>query len=168
MKFTSVARTMSGAVAIAMLSSVVASAGTIRQAPSGSAGRHFAPTSVSNGVRPMTTCPSVFTGGCFEVAISSPISFEWCVSTSGNCSTGLVGVWTWTATNTTYPKGKPAKPKKFQGTWSPNPGNPSVLTLHVSKGKNSKGKIKFANSNTTCSSTYGCFSDFVVYGISIL
>src|SRR5271165_2766169 len=81
----------------------------------------------SSGVTHDTTCPSGFYA-CALTDASTPYQAEWCVSSSGNCSSGLVGTWTWSAPVTNLKNGKPAK-KNPKAVWSPNPGNPSVLTI---------------------------------------
>jgi hypothetical protein len=116
--------------------------------------------------RPNLSCPSQYSGGCVTPTASSPAQFEWCVSTSGNCSSGLVGTFDWTSSITLAKNGKAYKGKKFSSTWSPDPGNPSVLTISAKRKKAKGTKVVYADSQTTCSSSYGCFSDFVVYGIT--
>jgi hypothetical protein len=79
---------------------------------------------------------------------------EICISTSGNCSSGLVGTWTWSDVVVKAKNGK--KYKKIKTSWSPNPGNPSVNTLKVKKIKNSNGKVIYAENLTACESTSYC------------
>ena len=73
-----------------------------------------------------------------------------CISTSGNCTTGLVGEWNWADTIVTL-KGK--KYKKFKESWSPNPGNPSTQTIVVKKVKNTHGKVKWVDEINACEVT---------------
>ena len=120
----------------------------------------------STNARPDSSCP--YSGGCFVVLAGSPLTAEWCISSTGNCSSGLVGVWNWTATVTNVKTGKVSKPGKGPVTavWSPDPGNPSTLTISTNFKKAAKHpKIVYTVAASTCDSSIGCFSDFVVYGI---
>jgi hypothetical protein len=114
---------------------------------------------------PDTSCSSEYTGGCYAVDAANPISFEWCVSSSGDCSSGLVGTWEWTSTTVVVKTGKTLK--KSIGVWSPDPGNPSTITIST-KNKNFAKKPKVVDGVylSTCSSSIGCFSDFAAYGIA--
>jgi len=119
---------------------------------------------------PDTSCPSEYTGGCYAVDAGNPVSFEWCVSSTGNCSSGLVGDFEWTATVTVVKTGKVLKPGKGAviATWSPDPGNPSTVTIAAKAKKiGKKPKVTYSVSLSACSSSIGCFSNFVTYGIEV-
>ena len=121
------------------------------------------PALKSQTVTPDTTCPSTYYA-CALTDASTPYYAEWCVSNTGNCSSGLVGTWTWSAAVTNVKNGKPAK-KNPSAVWSPDPGNPSTLTISSKNKKIGKHpKIRFAVALTACSSSYGCFSNFATYG----
>jgi hypothetical protein len=74
-----------------------------------------------------------------------------CISTSGNCTTGLVGSWNWSETITTVKTGK--KYKKIKPSFSPNPGNPTTNSFKAKKVKNSHGKVKWAAALKACEVT---------------
>jgi hypothetical protein len=165
MKLTSLPRIVSGIAALGMLSTVVASAGVISRVSPMNHARPQLVTKVLHGI-PMSppSCPSEFTGGCYSIDSSSPFEAEWCVSDSGNCSSGLVSSVSWTADAFKAKNGKPAK-KGFSASWSPNPGNPSIFTASTTKAK-AKGKVKYGAALSGCY-TGGCFTDFVVYGFQV-
>ncbi len=91
---------------------------------------------------------------CVTVSKATPFTQEWCISSTGSCASPYPGTWTWALPITTI-KGK--KYKKLASSWSPNPGNPSVLTISEKKKvKSSKGKYKYEGMLSACSPTYGC------------
>jgi hypothetical protein len=162
MRVTSFARLISGVAALGLMSTVVASAGVVR---GGTIGQHVSvrpATQMLHGI-PNTSCPSEFTGGCFAITASSPFEAEWCVSSTGDCSSGLTGPVTWTADAFKAKSGKATK--AIGAVWSPNPGNPSTITVTTKKTK-SKPKVKYGVALSGCY-TGGCFTDFVVYGFSV-
>lgn len=123
------------------------------------------PVAGRTDAHPLTSCPSEYTGGCYAVDASNPISFEWCVSSSGDCSSGLVGTWAWTSSTVVAKTGKTLK--KSIGVWSPDPGNPSTITISTKTKKFAKKpKVVDGVFLSTCDSSIGCFSDFVAYGIA--
>ena len=128
------------------------------------------PVFASSNAHPLTSCPSQYTGGCFLVDAANPISFEWCVSQSGNCSSGLIANWTWSAVVTDVKTGKVLSPGKGAVTavWNPNPDNPSTLTITTKFKKLSKKPVvKYSVANSTCEiSEPTCYDDFVIYGIA--
>lgn len=81
---------------------------------------------------------------------------ELCVSTTYNCSSGIVGYWYWVGTVVTYPKGK--KYRKIKVSYSPNPGNPVINTFKVRKLKNTHGKVKWVEKIETCNSSSSCLA----------
>lgn len=117
-------------------------------------GHHGAQFVVAGAQRP-ASCPSSKYFTCLTLYKGSN-QIEICISTSGNCSSGLVGTWTWAGTIIHVKTGK--KDKKFKVKWSPNPGNPTVNTIKVNTIKDSHGKIKYAENITACESTSYCIS----------
>jgi hypothetical protein len=110
---------------------------------------------------PMVSCSSEFTS-CFEIKYGSPYQAEWCISDSGNCSSGLVGLPQWTATVTNPKTGKPEK--GLTAVWNPDPGNPSTLTItNHRKHCSNPNKIKWVVTLSECDSS-GC-NYFGVYGV---
>ena len=102
---------------------------------------------VAAGVQRAASCPSSKYFTCLTLYKGSN-TLEICISSSGNCTSGLVGNYTWTGTIVKAKSGK--KYKKIKVAWSPNPGNPSVNTLTVKKIKNSHGKIVYAEDIQAC------------------
>jgi len=107
-------------------------------------------------------------GSCVPVSASQPFSSEYCISNSGNCSSGLVGTWTWTQVTQNIKTGKivGGKHPNPDAYWTPVTGNPSTLTI-TSKNTKLKKKCvpKFTVTLTACSSSYGCFSNFAQYDV---
>jgi hypothetical protein len=100
---------------------------------------HHMPQLVAPGAQRNASCPSTF----FVCVTLYPGTTQQgiCISTSGNCTTGLVGSWNFSGAITTYPKGK--KYKKIKVSFSPNPGNPTTISFKAKKVKNSHGKVKW-------------------------
>jgi hypothetical protein len=94
-----------------------------------------------------TSCPSSLYFTCITIYKGSN-QLEICISSSGNCTSGLAGEYTWSGTIIHVKTGK--KDKKFKISWSPNPGNPTVNTIKVNTVKDSHGKIKYAEDITAC------------------
>ena len=118
------------------------------------------------GAQPAASCPSEYTA-CFAVDSAHPVSEEFCISDSGDCSSGLDGTWDWTAVVTVVKTGKILKSGKGPVTavWSRDPGNPSTITISTDIKKLHKHPaVKWAVTLSTCNSSM-CFSDFVTYGI---
>ena len=109
---------------------------------------------VAAGVQRAASCPSTYFT-CLTLYKGSN-QIEICISTSGNCTSGLVGTWDWTDVVVKVKNGK--KYKKIKTSWSPNPGNPTVNTLKVKKIKNSNGKVIYAENLTACESTSYCIT----------
>ncbi len=128
----------SSALAASLLLSACAG-GTSQSIPSGSQtvgspmGHHGPQMVPANGLRPPASCPSAYVT-CIDVSKKKGGSVGICISTSGNCTSGLVGDWNW-STSVTNLNGKNEN-KKIKNSWSPNPGNPSTDTFKV------KGKLK--------------------------
>jgi len=102
---------------------------------------------VAAGAQHTTSCPSSKYFTCLTLYKGSN-QIEICISSSGNCTSGLVGNWTWVGKIVKAKNGK--KYKKIKVSWSPNPGNPTVNTLKVKKIKNSGGKVIYAEDITAC------------------
>jgi hypothetical protein len=109
---------------------------------------HQTPHLVAIGKR-NASCGSAFFACVTLTPPSSSIGI--CISTSGNCTSGLVGSWNWSGTVVTYPKGK--KYKKIKVSFSPNPGNPTTNTFSAKKIKNTHGKAKWAENLKACEVT---------------
>jgi hypothetical protein len=102
---------------------------------------------VAAGAQHQVSCPSSKYFTCLTLYKGSN-SIEICISTSGNCTSGLSGEYTWSQTIIKVKSGK--KYKKIKASWSPNPGNPSTNTLIVKKIKNSGGKVIYAEDIQAC------------------
>ena len=102
---------------------------------------------VATGGLHNTSCPSSKYFTCLTIYKGSN-QIEICISSSGNCTSGLVGNWTWSGKIIHVKTGK--KDKKFKVKFSPNPGNPTVNTIKVNTIKDSHGKIKYAEDITAC------------------
>ncbi|HYL27348.1 MAG TPA: hypothetical protein VEW74_05895 [Candidatus Nitrosotalea sp.] len=111
---------------------------------------HRLPQLVAPGAKHNASCPSAF----FVCDTLYPGTTQQgiCISTSGNCTTGLVGSWNFTGVIETYPKGK--KYKKIKVAYSPNPGNPTTVIFTAKKVKNTHGKVKWQNILNACEVTY--------------
>lgn len=162
----------SSALAASLVLSGCSTSGGSQAIPGGtqtSMGRHAAFEAHVVGMKHDTSCPSSFYE-CVEVSTSSPSSQEWCIVYSGtsDCSDLYPGTWTWTSENNKVKKGNPGKKtKKIKSSWSPNPGNPSTLTISVAKkAKNTKGKIKYAVQWEACNSASSCLGPIVI-GVSV-
>jgi hypothetical protein len=106
---------------------------------------HQGPQFAAYGQKQQTSCPSQYFV-CITLA-KGTTQEGICISTSGNCSSGLVGSWNW-ANKITTTKGK--KYKKIKVSVSPNPGNPVEFTYSVKKIKNTKGKVKWVDTLNAC------------------
>jgi len=114
---------------------------------------------VATGGLKNSSCPSSKYITCLTLYKGSN-QIEICVSSSGNCTSGLVGDYTWSSKIVKAKNGK--KYKKIKASWSPNPGNPSVNTLKVKKIKNSNGKVIYVDEITACGYPSGsCLSGAV-------
>ncbi|MGC1381426.1 MAG: hypothetical protein WA814_10450 [Candidatus Baltobacteraceae bacterium] len=149
----------STALAAGLLLSACSSGGSSQAIPGGSQsvgapmGQHAPHIVAVNPGQQTSGCPSSKYLLCIDINKASGGSFGLCISTSGNCSSGLVGEWTW-ATKVTTLKGKSAK-KKIHNSWDPNPGNPSTNSFtEVKKVKPSKnGSVKYVANVNACEVT---------------
>ncbi|MBV9333778.1 MAG: hypothetical protein JO146_07200 [Candidatus Eremiobacteraeota bacterium] len=101
---------------------------------------------VAYGVQHLASCPSQYFTCVTLYKGANTIGI--CISSSGNCTSGLVGNYTWSGTVVSAKTGK--KYKKIKVSWSPNPGNPTTNTLTVKKIKNSNGKVIYAENISAC------------------
>jgi hypothetical protein len=107
------------------------------------------------------SCPKGYTA-CISVL---PFTTQYCVSTNGNCTSGVApGTWIWSA-HVGRVKGQYFK--ELQATWSPNPGNPSTVTITTRQQvRKSHTKVVAYVALSVCeASSGGCYDDFAVYGI---
>jgi hypothetical protein len=120
-------------------------------APMGHHSLHLVAASPGN---PSANCPSSLYITCIDITKASGGAVEICISTSGNCSSGLVGDWNWKTVVTKLSTGKNAK-RKIHNKWSPNPGNPSTDTFtEVRAVKPSQnGSVKYVGTLTACEVT---------------
>ena len=137
------------------------------QTMSKSKGGNFQPQVIVKTATPAVSCPSSYYA-CYSVDADNPFVAEWCISDSGDCSSGLVPYASWSVVTTTIKTGKVLKKSKtFSASWSPDPGNPSILTVtDTAKKIGKKAPIKYATSLSGCY-TSGCFTDFVTYGFQV-
>jgi hypothetical protein len=110
-------------------------------------GQHQLHLVAAGGQHPSASCPSSLYFTCITI-YKGKNQIEICISSSGNCTSGLVGNWTWSGKIIHVKTGK--KDKKFKVSFSPNPGNPTVNTIKVNTIKDSHGKIKYAEDITAC------------------
>jgi hypothetical protein len=103
------------------------------------------------------SCPSSFYE-CVTVSKASPLQQQWCIVYSGtsDCSDLFPGTWTWAAP-VSKDHHKKHKKGKVISKFSPNPGNPTELTISL-KGKVKKtgGKVGYVASLTACNSANSC------------
>jgi hypothetical protein len=111
-------------------------------APMGHPAAHF----VVVGAKHDTSCPSQY---MFCVTLKKgKTTQEICYSSSGNCTSGIIGDWTWKSTIVNPKNGK--KYRKIKAKFDPNPGNPVDIIYVVKKIKNTHGKVKWAQDIQIC------------------
>lgn len=102
---------------------------------------------------------------CAEISFDTPYYEEWCISSTGSCSTLSPGTWGWLNGDAVkLKKGQPTSKsyKKIVGSYNPNPGNPTDLTIAEKKHvKSSKGKLKYAFELEACNSSSDCASGYI-------
>lgn len=77
---------------------------------------------------------------------------EWCLSSSGNCTSGLyAGRTKWTVSEKPI-KNKTGRPyHKLVASWSPVRGNPSILTINAKPtARSSKGVVGYSMTWEVC------------------
>ena len=155
-------RTLTVAAALSILASAGVSAATLRHVSPAGHQAQVTTFGSRGGVHTNFTCPPTYFA-CVSPTKASPYQDGWCVSTSGNCTTGLVGSWNWTSVVAKLGKGF----KKVKSTWSPDPGNPSTNTISDARRKAKGTKLIASVTHSTCEVTNGtCFSNFVSYGVT--
>lgn len=140
----------SSAIAASLLLSAC-STGTSSSIPGGSSVSsmgHVGPQFVVMARKDSASCPTSKYITCVDVTKASGGSVEICISTSGNCTSGLDGTWTWKSKITNL-KGKPAS-KKIKNKWSPNPGNPSTDTFKEHGKIKVTGNVEYVANLTAC------------------
>lgn len=162
----------SSALAASLMLSACSSGSTV---PAGSQsvapmGHHAgAPQVVGLGAKHDTSCPSTYYE-CVEVSKASPAQQEWCLIYSGtsDCTDLYPGTWTWSAIVVKAKNGKPTNKhsKHVKASFSPNPGNPTTLTISTNASKTSHGKIKYAVELSVCNSASSCLGPIDI-GVSI-
>ncbi len=159
----SLGRALSAAAALTLLSTSVAFAGVRQQVTAQSHARpQVVLMSSQGGVRTNYKCPTGLV--CLSITAKTPIVQEWCVSEYGNCSSGLIGTFDWTAPITILRNTK--KAHEISDGWAPNPGNPSTITISTTAAKAAATAVLVSIELSACSSTYGCFSNFEGIGIT--
>jgi len=130
--------------------------------------RHGGPQIELLGAKRNTSCPSEYIA-CVEISPTSPAEQEWCIVYSGtsDCSDLYPGTWTWDWPTYKVKKKGFKGSKKIQASSSPNPGNPTFLTISTKKAKSTKGKIKYAVELIACNSAGSCLSGYYI-GVSVL
>jgi hypothetical protein len=113
------------------------------------------PHIIAVGAKPDASCPSQFIT-CVTIKKGSPATVEICVQyTTGYCP--YPGVWTWTGQVVKVSTGAPFG--KIKQSASPNPGNPTYITITEKKRvKKSHGKYKYEDNIETCNSASSCLS----------
>ncbi|MGA8097429.1 MAG: hypothetical protein WB810_02090 [Candidatus Cybelea sp.] len=161
----------SSALAASLILSACSSGSMSQSIPGGSqsAMGHHAGTpmiQLKGGVIANASCPSSYYE-CVTVSKSSPLQQQWCIVYSGtsDCSDLYPGTWTWAA-----PVSKARhhhKKGKVVSKFSPNPGNPTELTLSI-KGRlrSSHGNVARVANLTACNSADSCVGP-VAIGIII-
>ncbi|MGB8965937.1 MAG: hypothetical protein WCB99_09890 [Candidatus Cybelea sp.] len=148
-----------------LCASTALAAGLLLSACSSGGGSQSIPGGGSQAVAPMghgvlhlvamnrvesSGCPSSKYIECIDISKKTPGTATICISTSGNCSSGLQGDWTWKTVVTNL--GGKSEKKHIKNAWSPNPGNPSTDTF-TEKGKVKKskgGSVKYVGNLTAC------------------
>jgi hypothetical protein len=126
-----------------------------------SMGRHAgAPMIQLAGAKPNTSCPSSYYE-CVTVSKTSPVQQQWCIVYSGtsDCSDLYPGTWTWSApvTKAHHRRGK------VVAKFSPNPGNPTELTISIKRHlRSSNGKIARVASLEACNSSNSCVGPLLI------
>jgi hypothetical protein len=102
------------------------------------------------------SCPSSYYE-CVTVSKASPLQQQWCIVYSGTsgCSDIFPGTWTWAA-----PVSKAHRRHhrgKVVSKFSPNPGNPTELTISIKgKVKQTGGKVGYIAALQACNSANSC------------
>jgi hypothetical protein len=126
--------------------------GAQQSAPMAKSGPHLV---VIGGQQNTGSCPSQFIT-CATVSKKTPAQIEICVQyTTGTCP--YPGVWTWSGQVQVTKTGAPFG--KITQSASPNPGNPTYITIKEKKKvKKSHGKYKYQDVIEACNSASSCLS----------
>jgi hypothetical protein len=152
----------SSALAASLILSACSSGSMSQAIPGGSQssmGRHAGtPMLHLVGAKADASCPSQYYE-CVTVSKSSPLEQQWCIVYSGtsDCSDLFPGTWTWSAPVSKAHHKKHHKKGKLIAKFSPNPGNPTELTISI-KGKVKKtgGKVGYVANLEACNSSNSC------------
>lgn len=120
---------------------------------------------VATNPQPDATCPSTFFL-CVTLTKTKALKNEICLSSTSppSCSSPAPGVWTWSGSAAVVKTGKAFK--TIAGSYKPNPGNPTNLTLKAKKKlKSTKGKYLYEWNLMACNSASSCASGAI--GIAI-
>jgi hypothetical protein len=144
MRFTLLVASAALAVSLTLSACSSGSSQAIPRGSSVAPMRDHAPRLVVIGGK--TSCGSAF----YECVTLHPgtTTIELCVTTSGNCTSGLYSNWNWASEIFNYPSGK--RYRKIKASFSPNPGNPTTNIFKVKKIKNTHGKVKWYENVTLC------------------
>lgn len=162
MTFAPLPRLLAAAAGIGMLSTSAGFASTLVRHAGAAAPQRYHIVAGWGGAHANVTCPPQYTE-CLSISRGNPSSTPFCISSAGNCSSGLVGIWDWTAV---VAKVRGQDYKKISAVWSPDPGNPSTITISTTKRHSRHTRIVATVTLSTCEVTSGsCFSDFAVVAI---
>src|ERR1700724_221774 len=92
----------------------------------------------SGNAQDQSSCPSS-DAACFTISKTMPATSEWCISTSGNCKTGLQGKQRWSAVAYDCSSGTCVETYKVRAVWDPHRGNPSTETISTRQRKPTAG-----------------------------
>jgi hypothetical protein len=92
-----------------------------------------------------TSCPSSYVA-CYTLTPGSPFSDEWCISNTGNCTSGLYnGTVKWTIATKPYKVSTGKRARRIKAGFNPKIGNPSdnIVTAKA-KVKSTNGAVGYA------------------------
>jgi len=164
MNLASLPRIICAATTLGVLSTLCVTAATIRPVWRTIQTYRLVDAGARSQVRPEFTCPVSYYF-CVTPVRRMPYTDVWCFSSSGNCGSGLYGVYEWSAVVSRV--GRSRSYKRVRATWSPDPANPSTLTVADNRRAAKGTKVIASVSLTSCSvSTGSCFSDFDTIGVT--
>ena len=163
MRRTLTLRAASTAIVFASFSMTFASAGT--PCPNGVGARGLSvrgrlvgrvvSAGLPEAIRPDFKCPPSI-GECISITAGNPFTAEFCVTSGGSCTSGLIGIWDWTVAIQRLDDSK--KAMELRGVWAPDPANPSVVTVSTSATTAKRTKVIAVVTLATCSSNYGSYA----------
>lgn len=153
----------SSALAASLILSACSSGSMSQAIPGGSQstmGRHAGTPmlQLKGGAVADASCPSSYYE-CVTVSKASPLQQQWCIVYSGTsgCSDLYPGTFTWAAPVSKAHHKKHHKKGKVVTKFSPNPGNPTELTISLKgKVKSTKGKVGYVAALEACNSSSSC------------